>query len=83
MLQLNYEFQTSLLNYRDKLENRNLTCIKFTHNTFEKAINKGADQTARVCRVVWECAVCKPPKFFYRRGTYKIHCEKPFVGAIQ
>ena len=30
------EFQTSLLSYRDKLENWNFICGKFTYDTFQK-----------------------------------------------
>ena len=56
------EFQTSLLSYRDKLENCNFTCSKYTYNTFQKANNEGADQTARMRRLVCACVVRKPPK---------------------
>ena len=56
------EFQTSLLSYRDKPENYNFTCSKYTYNTFQKANNKGADQTARMRRLVCACVVRKPPK---------------------
>ena len=41
------EFQTSLLSYRDYLENWNFTRSKFTYETFQKANNKGTDQTAQ------------------------------------
>ena len=41
------EFQTSLLSYRDQLENGNFTCSKFTYKTFRKANNIGADQTVQ------------------------------------
>ena len=34
------EFQTSLLRYRDYLENWNFTCAKFTYDTFQIANNK-------------------------------------------
>ena len=41
--------------------------LKFAHrepryDTFQKANNKGADQTARMRRLVCACVVCKPPK---------------------
>ena len=55
-------FQTSLLSYRDQLENLNFASNKFTYNTFQKANNKGTDQTARMRRLVCACVVCKPPK---------------------
>ena len=41
------QIQTSLLSYRDELENGNLTCSKFTYGTFVKANYKGTDQTAQ------------------------------------
>ena len=56
------EFQTSLLSYTDWLENWNFTCSKFTYDTFHKVNNKGADQTARMRRLVCACVVRKPPK---------------------
>ena len=31
------EFQTSLLSYRDKLENLNFTCSKCTYDSFQKS----------------------------------------------
>ena len=37
------EIQTSLLSYRDLLENWNFTSTKITYDTFKKANNKGAD----------------------------------------
>ena len=56
------EFQTDLLSYRDYLGNWNFTCTKFTYATFQKANNKGADQIARMRRLVWACFVRKYPK---------------------
>ena len=35
---------------------------KFTYDTFQKANNEGADQTARMRRLVCACVVRKPPK---------------------
>ena len=55
------EFQTSLLSHRDYLENWNFTCAKFTYDIFQKANNKGADQTARMRRLVCACVVRNPP----------------------
>ena len=46
------EIQTSLLSYRDKLENWIFACSKFRYHTFQKANNKGADQTAQMRRLV-------------------------------
>ena len=56
------EFQTSLLSYTDWLENWNFTCSKFAYATYHKANNKGADQTARMHKLVCACVVRKPPK---------------------
>ena len=56
------EFQTSLLSYRDKLVNWNFACSKFTYGAFQKANNKGAEQTARMRRLVCDYAVRKSPK---------------------
>ena len=46
----------------DLLDNRNLSCSKFRYDAFRKANNKGADQTARMPRLVCTFDVCKPPK---------------------
>ena len=56
------EFQTSLVSYRDQLEDWNFTSSKFTYDTFQNANNRGADQTARMRRLVCACVVRKPPK---------------------
>ena len=66
------EFQTTLLSYRDKLENSDFTRSKFTNDNFQKANNKGADQTARMRRLVCACVVRKPPKtgFLASRPIY-------------
>ena len=42
------EIQTSLLTYRDYLENCNFACSKLRYDTFRRANNKGADQTALI-----------------------------------
>ena len=63
------EFHTSLLSYIDYLENWNFTCSKFSYDTFQKANNKGADQTAWMCRLVCTCVVRKPPRK-PRRGPF-------------
>ena len=67
------EIQTSLPSYRDALENRNFTRGKFTYETYQKANNKGADQSARMRRLVCVCVVRKPPKtgFLALRPTCK------------
>ena len=61
------KFQTSLLSYTDYLENWNITCSKCINATFRKANNKGADQTARMRRLVCACVVRKPPKTVFSR----------------
>ena len=40
----------------------NFTSSKFTYGTFQKANNKGADQTARMRRLVCVCVVREHPK---------------------
>ena len=61
------EIQTSLLSYRDQLENWNFTCSKFMYDTFQKANNKGADQSAQMRRLVCACVVHKPPEDRFSR----------------
>ena len=60
--------------FRDYLENWNFTHSKFTYETFQKAKNKGADQTARMYRLVCACVVCKPSKtgFLASRPIYSL-----------
>ena len=53
------EAKTSFLSYR---ENGNFTCGKFRYDTLQKANNNGADQTARMRRLVRAFVVRKPPK---------------------
>ena len=66
------EFQTSLLSYRDLLENWNFACSKLRYDTFKTANNEGADQTAQMRRLVCACVVHKPPKtgFLVSRPKY-------------
>ena len=50
-------------------KNQNLACSKFRDDTFQNANNKGADQSARMRRLVWVFVVRKQPKtVFSRRG---------------
>ena len=58
------EIQTSLLSYRDYIESWNFACSKFGYDTFQQKAqkNKGADQHARMCRVVCSCVVRNTPK---------------------
>ena len=37
-------------------------CGKLRYGTFQNANNKGADQTARMRRLICACVVCKPRK---------------------
>ena len=39
-----------------------LACSKLRYDTLQNANNKGADQTARMRRLVCACVVRKPPK---------------------
>ena len=72
------EFQTSLLSYID------FACSKFSYGTFKKANNKGADQTARMRRLVCACVVRKPPKTGFlatrpkcKNDTFCYYLSKP------
>ena len=44
------------------LEKNLKPCRKSRYNTFQNANNKGADQTARMCRLVCAFVVRKPPE---------------------
>ena len=70
--------QTSLLSYRDLLENRNFACSKIWYDTFQKANNKSADQTAWMRRLVCAFVVRKPPKtgFLKSRPIWKLSQTK-------
>ena len=70
--------QTSLLSYRDWLENWNFPCYKFRYDTFQKANNKGAYQTAQMRRLVCTFVVRKPPEDSFsrievHRLSYNVH----------
>ena len=67
------ETQTNLHSYRDWLENRNFACSKLRYGAFPKANNKGADQTAQMCRLVCIFFVRKTPKtdFLAQRAICK------------
>ena len=54
---LSLGFRQRISNKSPQLQRRarNFTCSKLTYDTFQKANNKGADQTARMCRLVCAC----------------------------
>ena len=74
----------------------NFACSKFGYDTFQNAKNKGADQSARMRRLVCAFTVCNPPKtgfpasrpilseFFliYLKMHIFLICKRPF-GATQ
>ena len=72
------EAQTSLLSYTDYLEIWNFACSKPIYDTFQKANNKGADQTARMRKLVCDCVIPKPPKtgFLPSRPIYTMDHPK-------
>ena len=71
------ETQTTLLSYRDQLENCKFTCSKFRY-TFNLANNKGADQTAQMRRLVCAFVVRKHRRqVFSCRGPYHTLQTKP------
>ena len=80
------EIKTNLLSYSDKLENWNFTRSKSGYYTLQLANNIGADQTARMHRLVCAFVVLKPQKtsFLASRpifastwdfGTYSIYSK--------
>ena len=74
------ETQISLLNHRDQLENSNFNCNKFRYDTFQKANNKDADQTARMRRLVWDFDFRKHRRqVFLRQGQYEHQHEKTWL----
>ena len=56
------ETQTCLLSFRDYLEYWNFAWSKLDYCALQIANNKGADQTARMRRLVCACVVRKTPK---------------------
>ena len=70
---LQSETQTSLLSYRDLLENWNFACSKFRYDTFQNANYNGADQSAQMRRLVCAFVVSKLPKtgFLTSRHIWK------------
>ena len=63
------DIQTSLLSYRDYPKNLNFAGGKYRYDTFQLTNNKGANQTAQMCRLVSAFVVGKPPKTgFLPRG---------------
>ena len=67
--------QTSLLSYRKQLENE--ISLVASYVTFQNANNQGADQTARMRRLVCACVVSKPPKtgFLASRPIYNLQFD--------
>ena len=77
------QFQTSLLSYRDYLENLHFACSWSRYGTFQLANNKGADQTARMRRLVCACVVRKPPKsgFLASRPSHNADQATTYRGS--
>ena len=76
------EFQTGLLSYRDYLENCNFTYSKVNYGTFQKANNKGADQTVHMRRLVCACVVYKPPQTGFLTSRPNYVSEFPSLSYI-
>ena len=70
------EIQTSLLSYRDLLENGTFARSKSRYDTFHKVNNIGADQTAQMRRLVCACVVRKPPKTGFLATRPKVKISK-------
>ena len=77
--------QTSLLSYTDYLEIRNFACSKPRYNTFQKANNIGADQTARMRRLVCACVIRNTSKtgFLALRPNNGSNRESKDLESIQ
>ena len=72
--------QTSLLSYRDLLEDQNFTCSKLRNDCFKNANNKGADKTARIRRLVCAIVVHKASKTgFLVCGPIYIYVYLPII----
>ena len=52
-----------------------LLCSQSRYDTFQKANNKGADQTARMRRLVCAFVVCKPPNTGFLESRPISHCS--------
>ena len=62
-------FEEARLKPADYLEIRNFACSKPRYDTFQKANNKGADQTARMRRLVCAYVITPGRQVFSRRGS--------------
>ena len=66
-------FRQSLLSYRDLLEYLNFASGKRSCNTYQKVVNKGADQTAWMRSLV--CTIVVPK-------VRVLSCQCPFKVAL-
>ena len=73
------EAQTSLLSYKDKIDNWNFACYKSRYDTLQKANNKGADQTGLMHRLACAFVVRKTPK----TGFLASRLIFPTIGGSQ
>ena len=67
------ETQTSLLSYRDQLEDQSFACRKFRYDTFQNVKNKGADQSARMRRLLCAFVARKPQKTGFSRVEAQLY----------
>ena len=79
--------QTGLLSYRDQLEVWNFRFRKYSYYTIQAANNKGADQTARMRRLICAFVVCiRHKQVFSWNGSFKwsvIKFVNSFFNGIQ
>ena len=75
------DIQTSLLSYRDQLENWNFAGSKSRYNTIHLANNKGTDQTALMRRLVCAFVVRKPLKTGFLASRPKCYNEVCYRGT--
>ena len=80
------EAHSGQLSYRDEIEYCTLTYSSFNCHTFQKANNKGPDQTVRMRRLVCACVVCMPTKSgFFCKIHAIILCKQilPMIVSIK
>ena len=85
-LNLSLVFPTKqVLNQSPQLQTlaRDFICSEITYDAFQKANNKGADQTVQIHRLVCTCVVRKNPKtgFLESRPRYDHSLISPRVSA--
>ena len=82
------KIQTSMPSYRGRPEYWNFACSKWSHHAFQKAKNKGADQTAQLRRLVCAFIIRLQQRQVFLLwgpyGTYQLRASGPlwFSGSV-